>query len=164
VVQDTGGDAPRTAGLTPAVAASPSLPAVARPSASRAPTATRSTAPTRPRHVTLRSDLAFGFNSSTLSPAAETAIARVAHQVRRAGLSGRIRVDGYTDDLGSAEYGLVLSRRRADAVAGYLRSQLVGAPVSIVSAGHGESSPVADNATASGRKQNRRVTITLPTA
>jgi outer membrane protein OmpA-like peptidoglycan-associated protein len=114
--------------------------------------------------VTLRSDLAFAFNSSTLSPQAKQAIDQVAHQVRSAGLSGKIYVDGYTDNLGSEAYGVVLSQRRADAVSHYLGSQLVGVPVSIVSIGLGETHPVADNSTAQGRKANRRVTITLPTS
>ena len=43
-----------------------------------------------------------------------------------------------------------------------LQSQLLGAPVSIVSVGHGEANPVASNATTAGQKQNRRVTLTLP--
>ena len=86
----------------------------------------------------------------------------MARQVRRAGLTGKIYVDGYTDDVGSTAFGLVLSQRRADAVSDYLQSQLLGVPVSIVSVGHGESDPVASNATAGGRQQNRRVTITLP--
>jgi outer membrane protein OmpA-like peptidoglycan-associated protein len=110
----------------------------------------------------LKSDLAFGFNSAHLSREARDAIDGVARQVRRAGLSGKIYVDGYTDDLGSAAYGMELSHRRADAVSAYLGSQLVGVPVTIVSIAHGESDPVADNATAVGRKANRRVTITLP--
>ena len=118
--------------------------------------------PSRTPNVTLRSDLAFGFNSSTLSPDAKVAIAQIADQVRGAGLTGRIYVDGYTDDLGSTTYGLVLSQRRADAVSAYLQSHLLGVPVSIVSVGHGESDPVVSNATAAGRKQNRRVTLTLP--
>ncbi len=162
---------------TPAAIAPPTSasPTVARssgpgrlattPASSQAPTVTRSqstTAPSRTPTVTLKSDLAFGFDSSTLSPEAKAAIATVAHQVRTAGLTGKIYVDGYTDDLGSASYGLVLSQRRADAVATYLQSQLLGAPVSIVSVGHGEANPVASNATAAGQQQNRRVTLTLP--
>ncbi|MBO0846820.1 MAG: OmpA family protein [Nocardioides sp.] len=118
--------------------------------------------PSRKPNVTLRSDLAFGFNSAGLSSQAKAAINNVAHQVRQARLSGKIYVDGYTDDLGSAAYGQVLSQRRADAVSAYLQSQLIGVPVSIVSVGHGESDPVADNSTAAGRRANRRVTITLP--
>jgi outer membrane protein OmpA-like peptidoglycan-associated protein len=137
----------------------------ARPSASQAPTVTRalpSDTPSRKPNVTLRSDLAFGFNSARLSPEAKTAIDQVARQVVSAGLHGRIFVDGYTDSTGSAAYGVVLSQRRADTVSTYLQSRLLGAPVSIVSTGHGEADPVTDNATAAGRKANRRVTITLP--
>lgn len=142
------------------VAPSPSPSA----SASKPPVTTQapSQAPNRKPNVTLKSDLAFGFNSATLSPAARSAIAQVAGQVRRAGLSGQIYVEGYTDSLGSAAYGKVLSQRRADAVAALLQAHLTGQPVTIVSIGHGEADPVASNATAAGRQQNRRVTITLP--
>ena len=122
-----------------------------------------SNAPSRKPNVTLRSDLAFGFNSATLSGKARTAIDGVASQVRAAGLAGTIYVEGYTDNLGSASYGMQLSQRRADAVSNYLRSQLVGVPdIQIASIGHGEADPIADNSTAAGRQANRRVTITLP--
>ena len=164
--QDPGATTPGHASAAPRVVPSAHAPrTAAQPPSGRAPTVTRSESeatPTRAPNVTLRSDLAFGFNSSTLSPAAKVAIGQVAHQVRRAGLTGKIYVDGYTDDVGSAAYGLVLSQRRADAVSAYLQSQLLGAPVSIVSVGHGESDPLVSNATTAGQKQNRRVTITLP--
>lgn len=133
------------------------------PTAKVTPTQEPST-PVRSRkpNVTLKSDLAFGFNSSLLSSAAKTAIAQVAHQVRKAHLKGTIYVDGYTDSIGSAAYGQVLSQQRADAVASYLRSRLGNAPVTVVPVGHGEADPIASNATPAGQKQNRRVTITLP--
>jgi outer membrane protein OmpA-like peptidoglycan-associated protein len=99
-----------------------------------------------------------------LSTKAKAAIATVASQVRRAGLSGTIYVDGYTDNIGSSAYGQVLSRSRAQAVAAYLRSHLGQADVKVVATGYGETHPVASNATAAGRQANRRVTITLPTA
>ena len=133
---------------------------------SQAPTVTHakpSDTPSGKPNVTLRSEMAFAFNSSTLSPQAKHAIDQIARQVRSAGLTGKIYVDGYTDNLGSRAYGLVLSQRRADAVSHYLGSQLVGVPVSIVSTGHGEKHPVADNSTGQGRQANRRVTLTLPT-
>lgn len=119
---------------------------------------------TRTPNVVLKSDLAFGFNSSTLSAPAKAAIAQLAQHVRNAGLTGKIYVDGYTDNLGTAAYGKVLSQHRADAVAGYLRSHLGSAPVQVVAMGHGEADPIVSNATSAGRQQNRRVTITLPTA
>jgi outer membrane protein OmpA-like peptidoglycan-associated protein len=116
----------------------------------------------RKPNVTLKSDLAFGFDSASLSTAAQHAIAQVAYQVRRAHLVGTIYVDGYTDNLGSAAYGKVLSQERADAVASYLRSHLGNADVTVVPVGHGEAHPIASNATTAGQEQNRRVTITLP--
>jgi outer membrane protein OmpA-like peptidoglycan-associated protein len=166
--QDTGqpATAPQpSASVTVSPSSQPTEQPTTQPSSSEAPTVTRTQStvkPTRKPNVTLRSDLAFGFNSARLSSEAKAAIATVAAQVHRAGLSGKIYVDGYTDNIGSAAYGLVLSQRRADAVSAYLQSQLLGEPVSIVSVGHGESSPIASNATVSGQKQNRRVTITLP--
>ena len=150
----------------PRTSPSPTPSPSSRATSTTAPTVTRgqpSNAPTRKPNVTLKSDLAFGFNSATLSPQAKLAIQHVAQQVKAAGLTGSIYVDGYTDNLGSASYGLVLSRRRADAVSHYLGSQLVGVSgISIVSIGHGEANPIADNSTAAGRQANRRVTITLP--
>jgi outer membrane protein OmpA-like peptidoglycan-associated protein len=134
---------------------------------SQAPTVTHAnpaSTPSRQPNVTLRSEMAFAFNSSRLSAQAKQAIDQVAGQIRNAGLTGKIFVDGYTDNIGSAAYGQVLSQRRADVVSHYLGSQLVGVPVSIVSTGHGEKNPVADNSTSKGRTANRRVTITLPTA
>jgi outer membrane protein OmpA-like peptidoglycan-associated protein len=162
----TGTHAVSQAGAHTATSASSPSTVVAQVS-TRTPTVTHaqpSQTPSGKPNVTLHSDLAFGFNSSTLSPQAKQAIDQVARQVRSAGLSGKIYVGGYTDNLGSQAYGMVLSQRRADAVAHYLGSQLVGVPVSIVSTGHGESNPVADNSTRQGRKENRRVTLTLPTS
>ncbi|MGX9460565.1 OmpA family protein [Shewanella sp. A14] len=72
----------------------------------------------------------------------------------------RLNVIGYTDSSGSDSYNLRLSQVRASEVAQYLTSQNIsGSRVS--STGMGESSPIASNATASGRAQNRRVEIVL---
>jgi outer membrane protein OmpA-like peptidoglycan-associated protein len=68
----------------------------------------------------------------------------------------RISIEGHTDDHGRAERNKRLSQRRAEAVAEYLASKGV-ATNRLQATGHGEDSPVADNATAQGRSQNRRV-------
>ena len=143
----------------PSTSPSPSANATKKPTVTQAQP---SDAPSRAPNVILKSDLAFGFNSSTLSAKAKARIDQIARQVRKAGLTGTIYVDGYTDNIGSAAYGDVLSQRRADAVSTYLGSQLVGVDVSISSIAHGEADPIKSNATAAGRKANRRVTITLP--
>ncbi len=123
------------------------------------PTATKTDKP-----IVLESDLAFAKNSSALSNAAKSKIGEIAGTIRRARLHGTVTVDGYTDNLGSAEYGLTLSQDRAHAVAQYLRSRLGGYSITINAFGHGESHPIASNATEAGRQKNRRVTITLPQA
>jgi outer membrane protein OmpA-like peptidoglycan-associated protein len=69
-------------------------------------------------------------------------------------------VEGYTDSQGSDTYNLDLSQRRADAVRDYLVHR--GYDSSRVQAhGIGEGRPIADNATAEGRANNRRVEIVL---
>ncbi len=135
--------------------------ASANPEPSPSESVTAKPTPRKP-NVTLKSDLAFGIDSAKLSAAAKTAVAKLARQVRRAKLKGTISIDGYTDNLGSAAHGLELSQERAKAVAQYLRSKLGNSTVQIVALGHGEAQPIATNATEAGRKQNRRVTITLP--
>jgi len=139
--------------------ASPSQPTSKSPALTHAKP---SDAPTRKPNITLTSDLAFGKNSALLSQAAEDRIDQIAQQVQDAGLTGKIYVDGYTDNLGSASSGIKLSKARATAVSQYLGSQLVGVPVSIVIVAHGEKDPLKSNKTEAGREKNRRVTITLP--
>ena len=69
-------------------------------------------------------------------------------------------VDGHTDNVGRRLYNLDLSRKRAEAVARYLAANGV-AENRIVTRYHGERYPVAANAQAAGRSENRRVTIRL---
>jgi outer membrane protein OmpA-like peptidoglycan-associated protein len=72
----------------------------------------------------------------------------------------RIRVEGHTDDVGSASYNKDLSERRAESVVRYLVSKGI-ARKRLVAAGFGEERPVAPNKTALGRAKNRRVEFTI---
>lgn len=69
-------------------------------------------------------------------------------------------IEGYTDSMGSDEMNQSLSERRANAVKNYLVGQGVGS-ARLTTAGRGESSPVADNESAAGRQQNRRVEVVI---
>lgn len=69
-------------------------------------------------------------------------------------------IEGHTDSVGSEASNLALSQRRADSVKSYLVSQGI-ASARLTASGKGESSPVADNHTASGRQQNRRVEVII---
>jgi outer membrane protein OmpA-like peptidoglycan-associated protein len=69
-------------------------------------------------------------------------------------------IEGFTDSMGSEEMNQSLSERRADAVKRYLVGQGVGS-ARLTSSGRGENSPVADNESAAGRQQNRRVEVVI---
>jgi OmpA-OmpF porin, OOP family len=114
--------------------------------------------------VTVASDVLFAFDRARLTPKAGATIERIAGRIREAG--GPVRVDGYTDSIGSDAYNLGLSRRRAAAVSQALRAELP-ARIRIMPRGHGEANPVAPNTVGGddnpeGRARNRRVTITYP--
>jgi outer membrane protein OmpA-like peptidoglycan-associated protein len=71
-----------------------------------------------------------------------------------------IDVQGFTDSTGSAEHNQTLSQQRANSVAAYLAGQGV-MPGRMNVTGRGEAAPIASNATAEGRSQNRRVEIQI---
>ncbi len=73
---------------------------------------------------------------------------------------GRLRVEGHTDNTGSAPLNESLSRRRAEAVRAALIQRGV-APSRIIAAGFGPAKPVGDNATEAGRALNRRIEIRI---
>lgn len=83
-------------------------------------------------------------------------VAKVANEFEKT----LIDVAGHTDSTGSVEYNMELSRKRANSVADYLSSQGVD-PTRLYAQGFGPNYPVADNGTAQGRSQNRRVEIAL---
>jgi OmpA-OmpF porin, OOP family len=70
----------------------------------------------------------------------------------------RIELAGHTDSDGSAEANLQLSKDRAAAVRAYLVQKGIAA-TRIETAGHGETQPVANNATEAGKAQNRRTEV-----
>ena len=69
-------------------------------------------------------------------------------------------IEGYTDDVGTEAYNQDLSERRADAVRSFLTGHGVDT-TRLSASGGGESDPVADNRTAGGRQQNRRVEVVI---
>jgi outer membrane protein OmpA-like peptidoglycan-associated protein len=69
-------------------------------------------------------------------------------------------IEGYTDNVGSEDYNQGLSERRAESVKSYLAGQGIGA-LRLAALGKGESGAVADNSSATGRQQNRRVEVVI---
>ncbi|WP_224484848.1 OmpA family protein [Robertkochia aurantiaca] len=74
--------------------------------------------------------------------------------------NSRFRIEGHTDSTGSESLNQRLSEERAAAVEKYLEDAGIAAD-RLISEGFGESKPLASNATAAGRQQNRRVEINL---
>jgi outer membrane protein OmpA-like peptidoglycan-associated protein len=105
------------------------------------------------------SDVLFDFNKASLKPGAREKLSKVAGIVLAyPGL--RLDLEGHTDSIGSDEYNLSLSEKRADSVRLYLVSQ--GVPADTVTGrGLGKSDPVAENSTAAGRQRNRRVEMVV---
>lgn len=73
----------------------------------------------------------------------------------------RLRVEGYTDDRGSALDNLDLSRKRAVVVRRTLIDAFGVAPMRLIAQGFGPEKPIADNRTEIGRARNRRIELTI---
>lgn len=104
-------------------------------------------------------DVLFASGKAELLPGAQERLDRLtAFLYRYADRS--VLIEGHTDSQGSDDKNRLLAERRAEAVRAYLISQSIAA-TRLSSAGRGPDAPVADNATAEGRQQNRRVEIII---
>ncbi|MBO9675464.1 MAG: OmpA family protein [Sphingobacteriaceae bacterium] len=104
------------------------------------------------------SNLEFDLGKSTIRSKSYATLNRVAGLLVEKNFS--LKLAGHTDNTGSRELNLRLSKERAEAVRAYLVSQ--GANASRIEAtGYGPDQPIATNKTAAGRQQNRRVEFTL---
>ena len=98
----------------------------------------------------------FDFDSATLTPAGEKALADRVDLFKRNNKT--FTIIGHTDSTGPDEYNMDLSQRRAESAKAFFVKN--GVPAKrLRTRGAGETSPVADNGTAAGRAQNRRIEI-----
>lgn len=117
--------------------------------------------------VSMAADTLFAFNSAALSAEAQTSLNRVAELIRRGG-NGTIEVAGHTDGVGSDQFNIDLSRRRAEAVRDWLVAQNVAPSGRFTINAAGKSQPKAPNTNPdgsdnpAGRAQNRRVEVVIP--
>jgi outer membrane protein OmpA-like peptidoglycan-associated protein len=109
--------------------------------------------------VTFQSDVLFDTNSATLKAGSYDEISRVA-KVLNQYPETTLTIAGHTDSTGSETYNQKLSERRAKAVKSALAAQIVN-PARMSTVGYGETKPIADNNTESGRQMNRRVAIAI---
>ncbi|MER5290965.1 OmpA family protein [Streptomyces pharetrae] len=108
----------------------------------------------------LQAEVLFPKDSARLSAAAKARLAAIAQEIESQNAT-RIRVFGFTDDLGSSAHGDVLSKQRANAVHQVLDAELNDPGVTFEVRGYGEDYPIASNSSEEGRKKNRRVEVSF---
>jgi outer membrane protein OmpA-like peptidoglycan-associated protein len=116
--------------------------------------------------LTLAADILFDFDKATIRPDAKAALDRVA-QIIRAKSRGAVRIEGFTDSRGTADYNLRLSKSRAESVENWMteREGLHGA--GFTTRGFGATRFAAPNTRTdgsddpAGRQKNRRVEIII---
>ena len=104
-------------------------------------------------------NITFDTNKSNIKPNFYSTLNKVAQTLTEDNKSG-ILVTGYTDSTGNDSINLPLSQARANSVANYLAGQGI-ARTRINAQGLGSANPIADNTTAAGKEQNRRVEIAV---
>lgn len=100
----------------------------------------------------------FKVNSSEILTSSHNVLNEVG-ELLKADEKLKIRIEGHTDNVGADEYNMKLSASRAEAVKNYLMEKHSIAVDRLETVGKGESKPVADNSTESGKAANRRVEI-----
>ena len=107
--------------------------------------------------VTFDNGILFATNKSELSPASREALAKFATSLKNSPDTD-VTIYGHTDNTGTRTVNERISKERAEAVANYLVGQGVSRS-RITTEGLAYDQPVADNSTAAGRAQNRRVEV-----
>ena len=107
--------------------------------------------------VVLNSRALFSSDADALSAKGDKAMQKLIAKLGDFTKIEKVEIIGHTDATGSDTYNKSLSERRANSIAAYLTGAYEDADISTM--GMGESTPVASNATAEGRQQNRRVEI-----
>ena len=108
--------------------------------------------------VTFDSGILFATNKADLNAASKSSLQQFAN-VLKENSDCDVAIIGHTDNTGSDAINNPLSVNRATSVSNYLKSLGVSSSQIKSVEGQGSTNPVADNSTAEGRKQNRRVEV-----
>jgi OmpA-OmpF porin, OOP family len=105
----------------------------------------------------------FDIDKTEIRPQYHDEVARVGDFMKKYPTTTAV-IEGYTDEVGSAEYNMKLSQGRAESVVNYLVEKF-GIEQSRLSAkGYGKTKPIADNSTDAGRQKNRRINAIIDCA
>jgi OOP family OmpA-OmpF porin len=111
------------------------------------------------RSIAAEGTIRFESASATLDPESHPTLDRIATAAKECGKVG-IRVEGHTDDIGTARSNQTLSQQRAQAVSGYLAKAGLDAK-RLQATGFGETKPLVANDTAENRAKNRRIEFSV---
>lgn len=110
-------------------------------------------------------DIFFKFDKAELAERSKSAMEQIVQKltyvISKSKRIDKLLVEGHTDSIGSEEYNMDLSQRRANTVADILRTRLKVPKDRVFGIGYGETKPIADNGNYQGRQKNRRVEIKL---
>ncbi len=109
--------------------------------------------------LTAQDKIYFDFDKSTIRDISKPTLDKIAGFMKAHPEISKVKIDGYTCDLGRDSYNLKLSQRRANSVVTYLEGQGIDASRIGTVTGHGEADPLVPNKDEPSREQNRRVQI-----
>jgi len=109
--------------------------------------------------VGMTGETAFEVDSDQIQPGFYSTMDKISGVVNKYGKT-ELSIAGHTDSTGSADHNQELSERRAESVQEYLLSDNVY-PARLSAAGYGKNRPIANNDSEEGKRQNRRVDITI---
>ena len=108
--------------------------------------------------ITLSGAVLFATGQSALLSPARSKLSEVANVLNQQDKGARIRIEGYTDSVGTQAANEKLAQDRADSVKSFLASHGISSD-RMEAVGMGPANPLADNASPEGRADNRRVEI-----
>jgi OmpA-OmpF porin, OOP family len=106
--------------------------------------------------VVITQSIEFVAGKAVFVPGSDTLLQEIADVLKAHSDILKVRVEGYTDNRGSAKLNLKVSRARAAAVVKWMVDHGID-PNRLISEGYGPARPIASNKTAEGRQKNRRV-------
>ncbi len=109
--------------------------------------------------ITFKSGLLFNTGEATLQEQAQADLTKLSATLNKYSDTA-VLIEGHTDDVGSDDFNMQLSQKRAQAVAAQLGTNQVDA-TRLTLMGYGEAQPVVTNDTPEGRQANRRVEIAI---
>jgi OOP family OmpA-OmpF porin len=149
----------------PAAVAEPVVPLVTQPEPEAAP-APVVEAPLEPIPVAeptpermkycITLNIEYDINKADIRPQYYDEVARVGDFMKKYPTTTAV-IEGYADEVGSDDYNIQLSQRRAESVVKFLENKFGIAPSRLSAKGYGKTRPIADNASDAGKQKNRRI-------